>query len=301
MHTPITHFRKNWKHIAAQHAYDFHINHGLHYGSSVFEGIRFYETADWPKIFRATDHYERLHYSARTIWLDLTYSIDQLKNATHDLIKISWMISWYIRPIIYSQAPHIALWMPERSSDIVISLRPMWKYMDSETLGVKIVHTKRIDPPTTNAHAKIGGHYVNSLLAIREIQWTTYDEALLCDTNWYIAEWPWENIFFIKDNTLYTPQITHILPGITRKTIIELAKNELHMDCKEINIHPSQLSTFEEAFFVGTAAEILPIHAITDASWSHTSHYTPTISNILQKLYMDTVQGRLKRYEHWLE
>lgn len=294
-HSPY-YFWKNGNIIAPQQAYDFHINHWLHYGSSVFEGIRFYDTLKWPILFRAHDHYERLAYSASIVGLQLTYSIDQLIEATNLLIHTSGMKSWYIRPLIYAQPPHIGLWMPDTKSDIVISLRPMWKYISSNELKVKIVHTRRIHPSTTQVHAKVSWHYTNSLLAIREIQWKGFDEALLCDTNDHIAEWPGENIFFVKDNMLYTPPNTNILPGITRKTIIETAQQELNIPCKETDIHPSELSTFSEAFFVGTAAEVLPIGMIENEDGTAQYNYTTTTATLIQKLYQDIVHGTIPRY-----
>lgn len=294
---------ENWEFIEWDEALDHNITHSLHYGSGVFEWIRFYPTDNWPKVFRLKEHIERLFYSASCLNMDIPFSEQDLIQATIELVDKSWVDAWYIRPIAYYGYGKMWLnpsWAPVK---VVISAWAWWKYLSDDPINVKIPTVRRIDPQTIPMWAKITWNYANSILASLEIKQQGYDEWLLLDTQWFIAEWPGENIFFVKWNEVFTPAIWTILPWITRDTIIKLLKDKFNIYVKETRIHPKQLWEFTEAFFVGTAAEVTPIWTITDEfsrKYNYFSWEQDSLTMKIKNLYQNVVTGKEKDYLDWL-
>ena len=275
------------------------VSHALHYGTSAFEGIRFYNTSKWQKVFRLKDHIERLFYSASVVDIEMRYTIDDIVTVCKDIIKKNELKNWYLRPIIYYW--YGKMWLNPIGCNIntIVSCWPWWKYLSDNPIKVAISTFRRLHPLSAVMEAKVGGYYINSVLAHRQVTKKWYEEALLLDFEWNIAEWPWENIFFIKWNKLYTPKLGTILPGITRDSIMKLVKKELWLDVIEEKITPDQLKDYDEAFFVWTAAEVSPIWSICDLSWNEIT-YDTKISNTIRDLYLDVVGGKMKGYMDWL-
>jgi len=294
---------KNGKFIAWDEALDHNITHSLHYGSWVFEWIRFYPTERWPKIFKLKEHIKRLFNSAKHMNMEIPYTEQEIIDATIELVAKSGVESGYIRPIAYFGYGKMWLnpaWAPV---DVVISAWAWWKYLSENPINVKIPSVRRIDPQTVPMEAKICWNYANSILASLEIKKWGYDEGLLLDTQGFIAEWPGENIFFVKWNEVFTPALWTILPWITRATIIQLFKDKFNIEVKETRIHPKQLGEFDEAFFVGTAAEVTPIWTITDEygnKFTYKSWEKDSFTQKIKKIYDDVVKWKDEKYLDWL-
>ena len=294
---------KNGEFIPWEEALDHNITHSLHYGSWVFEWIRFYPTENWAKIFRLKEHIDRLFYSASMLQMEVPYSKEEIMQATIELVKKSQVESGYIRPIVYYGYGKMGLnptWAPV---EVAISAWAWWKYLSDKPINVKIPSVRRIDPQTIPMWAKITGNYANSILASIEIKNQWYDEWLLLDTQWFIAEWPGENIFFVKQNKVFTPVEWTILPGITRDTIIQLLKDRFNIEVEKTRINPKQLWEFDEAFFVWTAAEVTPIWTITNEKWekfSYKSWEKDSLTSKIKELYENVVRWKEKEYLDWL-
>jgi branched-chain amino acid aminotransferase len=295
---------KDGEMIEWDQAQDNNFTHTMHYGSWVFEGIRFYDTPKWPKIFRLEEHIDRLMYSAKVFEMWVEHLKDEIKQACLDIVEKSDLKSGYIRPIIYFGDDRLWLNPSGISVHSVVGAWGWWKYLWDEPLRVKIPNIRRIDPRTVDMNAKICGNYVNSITASLEIKKWWYDEGLLLDTSGNIAEGPGENIFFLgKKWEIYTPKLGAILPGITRATIIELFKDKYGIDVVEETISPERLWEFEEAFFVGTAAEVTPIASITDQQgeeFEFSSCDEASKSNDMKKKYLDVVSGKDSDYLKYL-
>lgn len=295
---------KNGEMIERDSALEHNLTHTLHYWWWVFEWIRFYETPVWTKIFRLKEHIERLFYSAWVLDLKIPYTEKEIMQACIDVVKKSWEKSWYIRPIVYYGYEKMWLYPWWMKAQIAISAWKWWKYLSKDSVEVKVSKTRRIHPTTTDINAKICGNYANSILVSLEIHKEWYDEWLLLDTEWYIAEGPGENIFFIKNKKeIHTPRIWTILAWITRDSIIKLVKDKFWIIVKERLIPPYKLNEYEECFFVGTAAEVTPISSITDIHWIkniYSSWDPDSISKKIQKIYLDTVSWKEEKYLNWL-
>lgn len=294
---------KNGEIVAWDNITEHHLTHSLHYGWWVFEWIRFYNTFTWPKIFRLKDHIDRLYYSASVLDLDIPFSKEELINETIRLVEKNWEKTGYIRHIVYSGYGKMGLNPKGAKIEVWISVWKWWKYLSDNAINVKIAKIRRIHPATTDMWAKISWNYANSILVSQEIKKAWFDEWLLLDTDWFIAEWPGENIFFIKWDKLITPSIWTILPGITRSTIMEIAKNEFNMEVIERKIKPEEIKDFEESFFTGTAAEVTVIWSITDEMWNKiefSSWNQNSKSNELKNFYLDLVNWKAEKYKNRL-
>jgi branched-chain amino acid aminotransferase len=293
---------KNWEFINWDDAMDHNLTHSLHYWTWVFEWIRFYPTSKWPKVFRLKEHIDRLFYSASILELEIPFSKEEIMQAHIDIVAKSWVESWYLRPLVYYWTGKMGMNPTWAKVETVISAWNWGKYLADKAIDVKISKYKRMHPETADINAKVSWGYYNNVLVSLEVKKENFDEWLLLDTNWFIAEWPGENIFFIKDWKLITPQIGTILPWITRATIIQIAKEKLNIDCEETKILPTELNEFDETFFVGTAAEVTPIWSIT-YNWEKnifSSWKEDSLSNKIKNIYMDIVHGRDENYKEWL-
>lgn len=294
---------KNWEMIAWDEAMDHHLSHSLHYGWWVFEWIRFYDTPKWPKVFRLKEHIERLFYSANFLWLKFDFSKEDLINAVLELVLINNEKTWYIRPIIYSW--YWKMWLNPTWAKVetVISLWKWWKYLWEESTNVKIPKIRKTHPKTTDMNAKISWNYANSILVSKEVSSEWFDEWLILDTEWFIAEWPWENVFFVKWNSVITPALWTILPWITRASIIEILKNEFNIIVEERKILPIEIKDFDEAFFTWTAAEVTPISSITLETWEKInlkSYEKNSLSQKIKEMYLNITWWKLDNYKNWL-
>lgn len=296
--------RHNGSFITRDDATDHHVTHTLHYGGWVFEWIRFYETEQGPKIFRLKEHIERLFYSAGAVWITMDYSVDEIMQACIQTVEKSGEKNWYIRPIVYHGQWSMSVYPdPEKVSvQTFISVWKRGKYLSNDPIHVKISHVRRIHPSTFDMKAKISWAYANSIQASLMIKKEGYHEWLLLDTEWYIAEGPGENIFFVKGDKVITPALGTILPGITRATQIQLLSEKYGITVVERLVSPDELKDFNQAFFVGTAAEVTPIWSITSEWWEkHTYAYADdSITMKLKHFYDEVVRGKVSEYEGWL-
>lgn len=268
------------------------LTHSLHYGSAIFEGIRFYNTEKGPAIFRLEDHIDRLFYSASVIDLKIYEKKFEIIKAVKEVIKSNKLTDGYIRPIGYF-GKKMGLDPKTTKTHIAIAAWAWGKYLNDE-VKVKISKIIRLHPKSVDVNAKISGYYVNSILATQEVNKQGYDEALLLDYKGFIAEGPGENIFFVKNNVLYTPKKGNILPGITRDSVITIAKN-LCIKVIEKNIKPREIKSFDEAFFTGTAAEITLIGSINKKKFKEFK-----IGKLIHNEYQNIVHGKNSTYKNWL-
>jgi len=275
-------------------------SHGLHYGTGVFEGIRCYETPKGPAVFRLTDHLKRLHNSARLLYMDIPYTVEELREASLELIGVNGLPECYLRPIVFYGYGELGVSTAGNPVETVIMSWPWGAYLGDEGMKngirVKVSSWKRIGPNTIPHVAKATGVYLNSMLAVTEANRAGYDEAILLTAEGYVADGSGENIFVVRDGEISTPSLsTSILPGITRDTVIQIAQ-DLGYVVGEQNIIRSDLYLADEVFMCGTAAEVTPLRSIDD----HEIGVGP-ITLKIQEAYLDTVRGRTERWAHWLD
>ncbi len=271
------------------------LTHTLHYGMGVFEGIRFYKTSQGTAVFRLREHIERMMKGAKTCFMEITFTEDQLVQAVIDTIKSNELDEGYIRPIVYYGYGKMGLDPKGAPTDIAIAVWPWGSYLGEDAVKVKTSSFFRIHPGSTHADAKICGHYVNSIFASVEAKHNGFDEALLLDYEGYVAEGPGENIFVVKNNEITTPCLTNVLPGITRKSVISIAENE-KIQCHEKKLTIEDVYNADEVFFTGTAAEIAPIASVDDKSFKLPGQVTMQFKEIFSGI----VHGKNKKYEDWL-
>lgn len=272
------------------------ITHGLHYGSGVFEGIRFYETKKGSAVFRLKDHIKRLHYSAKAIKLHLQYSVKELCEAVLELIKKNHLKQGYIRPLCVYGEGYMGLDPAGAPAITMLAAWPWGAYLSGEGIRAHISKIRRLTPQQTDMRAKINGHYFNSILASQEARSKGFQEAILLDQEGNIAEGPGENIFIVKNGILITPPKKFILPGITRDSIIKIAKNE-KIPVKIKKISPKELLSADEAFFTGTAAEVSIISEIDGHKMKNPN---AEISKKLKGIYQKITIGNYKKFKNWL-
>jgi branched-chain amino acid aminotransferase len=276
-------------------------SHGLHYGSGVFEGIRAYETPKGSAVFRLTDHLERLRNSAQLLNMPLPYTVDELRRASMELIAANGVAECYLRPIAFFGYGELGVSARGNPIDVVIMSWPWGAYLGSEGLekGIraKISTWTRVGPNVIPHVAKATGIYLNSMLAVMEANRAGYDEAILLTDDGFIADGSGENVFIVKDGTLYTPDLSaSILQGITRDTIIQIAQDLGHTVVQKQLIR-TDLYLADEVFMTGTAAEVTPLREVDDQPIGPPGPVTLAI----QKAYLDTVRGKSERWSQWLE
>lgn len=286
----------NGKLVSENEAHLPFLTHALHYGSAVFEGIRFYDTEKGPAIFRLKEHVDRLFYSAQALKMKIPYSEKEIFDAIIETVKATGLKEGYIRPLVFYGAGRMVLNPIGAEVNTAIAAWAMPPYLGLDPIKVKISEYIRIHPKSLNNHAKISGHYVNSINASIDAKNSGFDEALLLDYENNLAEGPGANIFLIKHDLLATPQRNNILPGITRDSIIQIAKNDGYK-IREINIKPEDIQEYDESFFAGTAAEVTPIASINGKPFKSKQGETTTY---FKNKYSDIVHGKVKEYEHWL-
>jgi len=277
------------------------LTHSLHYGLSVFEGIRCYETEKGAAIFRLKEHVKRLFGSAHIFLLEIPFSQKEIEEAIIETVRINNVKECYIRPIVYIGYGAMGLYPKGIPMKVAIAVWPWGAYLGEEglTKGIKIKVSSfiRNHVNANMTRGKVSGYYVNSQLAKKEAVTCGFDEALLLDTEGYVCEGSGENIFMVRDSILKTTPLTSILEGITRDSIIEMARNE-GIPVAEQRFTRDELYIAEEAFFTGTAAEVTPIREIDGRV---IGEGTPgKITRKLQTLFFDVVKGKNKQYDSWL-
>ncbi len=277
------------------------LTHALHYGSGVFEGIRAYETPRGTAVFRLTEHMERLMDSSKVYMMPVPYSVEELVEATKELIKINKLKSCYIRPIVYRGYGEMGLNPLNSPVDVAIAMWSWGTYLGDDGLenGIKamISSFRRIDPNSLPPAAKATGQYINSILAKIEAIYSNYEEAIMLDSRGFISEGTGENIFVVKNGVLRTPSTaSSILEGITRNTVIELAK-DMDFEVVERDLVRSDLFLADEIFITGTAAEITPIREVDKREIGKPGPITVA----LQEKFFTVVKGEYDKYLHWLE
>jgi len=275
--------------------------HALHYGSGVFEGIRAYDTDKGPAVFRLTEHMQRLHDSAKLLYLEIPYSVDELKAATWDVVGANGLPACYLRPIAYSGYGQLGVASRDNPIDVAIMSWPWGSYLGDEGMRegirVKVSSWQRVGPNVIPHAAKATGVYINSMLAVGEANRAGYDEAILLTGEGFIADGSGESIFLVKNGVLYTPDLSaSILVGITRDTVIQIAQDLGHRVVEKALIR-TDLYLADEVFMVGTAAEVTPIREVDD----HIIGRPGPVTVEIQKAYLDTVHGRSDRWSQWLE
>jgi branched-chain amino acid aminotransferase len=276
-------------------------SHGLHYGSGVFEGIRAYETPKGSSVFRLTDHLQRLQNSARLLNMELPFSVAELRAASMELISANGVAECYLRPIAFFGYGELGVAAADNPVDVVIMSWPWGTYLGADGLknGIraKISSWTRVGPNVIPHVAKATGIYLNSMLAVMEANRAGYDEAILLTDDGFIADGSGENVFLVKDGTIYTPDLSaSILPGITRDTIIQIAQ-DLGYSVVEKQLIRTDLYLADEVFMTGTAAEVTPLREVDDQPIGPPGPVTLAI----QKAYLETVRGMSERWSHWLE
>jgi branched-chain amino acid aminotransferase len=274
--------------------------HGLHYGSGVFEGIRSYDTAKGPAVFRLRDHLARLENSAKLLFMDLPYSVDELRAATLELIGVNGIAACYVRPIAFYGYGELGVAATGNPVDVVIMSYPWGAYLgeDGQRNGITttISSWERVGPNVIPHAAKATGIYLNSMLATTEARRAGYDEAIMLSADGYIADGPGETIFVVKDGRVRTPPLSmSILPGITRDTIINIAQ-ALGYPVDETLLIRTDLYLADEVFMVGTATEVAPVRSVDGREIG-----VGPVTQELQKAYLDTVNGLDERWRDWLD
>lgn len=273
------------------------LTHTLHYGGGAFEGIRFYETPKGPAIFRLKEHTDRLFYSAKTIGMKIPFSKAQINKACKDIVSKNKLKSGYIRPLVYYGYGKMGLDPRNCVVNVCIAAWPWGAYLGDKPVTTKVSKFMRIHPQSTLTDAKLCGHYANSILASLDVHKQGYGEAILLDHKGNVAEGPGENIFFVKKDKLITPKLGTILGGITRASIIEIAKdNGIKVVEKEVKL--KELLQADEAFFTGTAAEVSPIAKINDKKIG--KQKIGPVTELLKTTFLKAVKGEEPRYKKWL-
>src|SRR6056297_300717 len=278
------------------------LTHALHYGSGVFEGIRAYKTEQGTAVFRLKDHVDRLFNSAKILRMDIPYTKEEITKAIKETIKVNKLDSCYIRPLVYRGFKKLGLNPFTCPVKVMVAAWEWGAYLGEEALakGIKAIISswQRSHINSTSAKAKICGNYINSIFANMEASESGVEEAILLDSNGYVAEGPGENIFWVKDGIVFTPPLTSVLEGITRKTVIKIA-SDMNFKIKEEFIARDVLYLADEAFFAGSAAELTPIREIDHHSIGSGSR--GPISKQLQEKLFNVFKGKEKQYNDWLD
>jgi branched-chain amino acid aminotransferase len=277
------------------------LTHTLHYGMGVFEGVRAYQTPKGTAIFRLQDHTDRLFRSAHILGMNMPYSKDEINEAQRAAVRENKLESAYIRPMAFYGAEAMGISAKTLSTHVIVAAWKWGAYLGQEALDngirVKTSSFSRHHVNITMCKAKANGNYMNSILAHREAEQDGYDEALLLDVDGFVSEGSGENIFIVRKGRIYTPDLTSALEGITRDTIVQLA-NELGYEVIEKRITRDEVYSADEAFFTGTAAEVTPIRELDNRAIG--SGTRGPVTQKLQALYFDCVQGRSAKHEGWL-
>ena len=276
------------------------LSHTLHYGTGVFEGVRAYDTPNGPAIFRLKEHTNRLFDAAKKINIEVPFELDEIIDAQCETLNKNQLNAGYIRPIIYLGNEGLGLRAKDLSVNVAIAAWEWPSYMDPEAKkkGISIAKSSYLqyENPLHSGN-KIIGTYFQNTMALHEAIDKGADEALMMDANGFISEGSGENIFIVKDLKLMTPTKDHCLNGITRQSVIQIAK-DLNYDVIEKNLTFDDLISADEAFFTGTAVEITPISKVDDIKIGHDG--AGEITKVLQNKFDEVISGKDLNYQSWL-
>jgi branched-chain amino acid aminotransferase len=277
------------------------LTHTLHYGMGVFEGTRAYETNDGTAIFRLQDHTDRLFRSAHILNMKVPFDKDTLNQVQREAVSKNNLKSAYLRPMCFYGSEGMGIRADSLKVHVMVAAWEWGKYLGEDGIekGIRIRTSSytRNHVNSVMCKAKANGNYMNSILALQEAISCGYDEAMLLDHEGYVAEGSGENIFLVRNGKLITPDLTSALEGITRETIFQLAK-ECNLEVVEKRITRDEVYVEDEAFFTGTAAEVTPIREVDDRVIGNGGR--GPITERLQTMYFDAVQGRSAQHSDWL-
>ena len=277
------------------------LTHALHYGTGVFEGVRAYETPRGPAVFRHQDHIDRLFKSAELYFMEIPFTKDEIRRATHETIHRNGFKSCYIRPLVFRGAGPMGLFPLNSPVEVAIAVWEWGAYLGEEgkQRGVrgKVSSWRRISADSLIPAAKACGQYLNSVLAKIEADKAGYDEGILLDQNGYVCEGTGENLFIVKDGKIATPGFANaILGGINRDSAMTIAR-DLGYEVVERNIARGELYLADEIFMTGTAAELTPLREVDDHPVG-TGEPGP-VTRAIQEIFEDALHGRSERYAAW--
>jgi len=278
------------------------MTHALNYGTGCFEGIRGYWNQEEEQlyVFRLVEHYERMHRSCRILFIDLPYSAKELSDLTVSLLRMNQPRSdTYVRPLAYKATEGIGVRLHDLEDDFAIFSVPLGRYLEKEEgASVSVSSWRRIDDNAIPARAKISGAYINSALCKTEAVLNGFDEAIVLTQDGHVSEGSAENLFIMRDGKLITPLGTdNILEGITRSTIMQLAREEMGLEVEERRIDRTELYIAEEAFFCGTGVQVAAIVEV-DRRRVGSGKIGPVVSR-LRDIYFDVVRGKVEKYKGW--
>jgi branched-chain amino acid aminotransferase len=277
------------------------LSHALHYGSGVFEGVRAYETERGTAVFRFREHLDRLRLSAELYHMEIPYSLEKLREATHELIAVNKLRSCYIRPLVYRGYGEMGLFPLNAPVDVVIAVWPWGAYLGEEGqregIRCKVSSWRRMSSDSFIPQAKATGQYLNSILAKVETAKAGYEEAIMLDDHGNVSEGSGENVFVIRDGVISTPPAAaSILEGITSASVKQIAA-DLGFEVIERDIARGELYQADEVFLTGTAAEVVPVREIDD----HRVGPPGEITTAIQSRFFDAIKGKRQEYLEWLD
>ena len=277
------------------------LTHTLHYGMGVFEGVRAYKTTRGTAIFRLKEHTRRLFNSAKIFQMEMPWSFDQVLEAQKEVVRANKLESCYLRPIAWIGDKKLGVSPKGNTVHLAIAAWEWGAYLGEEGLSkgirVKTSSYTRHHVNVSLVRAKASGYYINSILANNEVTAHGYDEALLLDVEGYVSEGAGENVFIVRNGTIYTPDLASCLDGITRDSVITMAR-DLGIPVVEKRITRDEMYCADEAFFSGTAAEITPIRELDDRTIGEGRR--GPVTEKLQTLFFDVVGGKADKYSGWL-
>ena len=276
------------------------LSHTLHYGTGVFEGVRAYKTSNGPAIFRLKEHTDRLFSAADKINIKIPFSKDEINNIQCEILNKNSLDEGYIRPIVYLGNEGLGLRAKDLSVNVAVAAWEWPSYMDpkAKEKGISVIKSSHLqyENPLHSGN-KIIGTYFSNTMALHEAIDSGADEAIMLDKNGYISEGSGENIFLVKNNVIYTPTTDHCLDGITRQSVIQIAK-DFNMSVQEQNLKFDDLVKADEAFFTGTAVEITPITSLDGKQINDGKK--GQITNQLQEKFQEIISGKNQDYDNWL-
>lgn len=278
------------------------LTHTLHYGMGAFEGERAYATDKGPAIFRLQEHTNRLFRSAKILGMEIPFDKDVINAATKEAVRANHLESAYIRPMVFYGSEGMGLRADNLKVHVIIAAWEWGSYLgdDGLTKGIRIKTSSytRHHVNISMCKAKVNGHYVNSMLALQEAMADGYDEAMLLDVDGFVAEGSGENLFIVRNGVIYTPELTSALEGITRDTVMTLAR-EAGFEVREKRITRDEVYVADEAFFTGSAAEVTPIREYDNRAIG--SGARGPVTEKLQQIYFDLVAGKRADHGDWLD
>jgi branched-chain amino acid aminotransferase len=277
------------------------LTYSLHYGVGCFEGVRAYKTPKGTAIFRLQDHTKRLFNSAKILGMKMPFSQEQINEAQLEVLRANKLDSAYLRPMVFYGAEGMGLRADNLKTHIMVAAWTWGSYLGAENMErgirVKTSSYSRHHVNSAMCRAKANGQYINSMLALNEVLRDGYDEAIMLDTQGFIAEGSAENIFLVINGELHTPDLTACLDGVTRRTVVQLAR-DAGIKIVERRITRDEMYIADEAFFTGTAAEVTPIREVDNRSIGLGKR--GPITEMLQKNYLALVKGESDKYAEWL-